>query len=89
MFIKKINSALITLFNVTFILVLSSCSVLDEKMDSQTHENYQYPHQCTKNGQLVNHSITSKVPLTAKELNMLQMNQKKCYLICLILMIVG
>ena len=30
-----------------------------------------------------------KNPRTQKELNMLQMNQKKCYLICLILMIVG
>jgi len=66
------NSALITLFNVTFILGLSSCSALGEKANNQPQIKYQYPHQCTKNGKLVNHSITAKVPLTAEELNMLQ-----------------
>ena len=66
------NSALITLFNMALILGLSSCSALDEKMNNQPQAEYQYPHQCTKKGQLVNHSITAKVPLTAQELNMLQ-----------------
>lgn len=66
MLITKINSALILLFNITFILVLSSCSTLDEKMGSQPLAKYQYPHQCTQNGQLVNHSITAQEPLTAE-----------------------
>ncbi len=72
MFIKKNNSALTTLFNVTFILALSSCSLLDEKVNNQPQAKYRYPHQCTKNGQLVNHSISAKVPLTSEELNMLK-----------------
>jgi hypothetical protein len=72
MLIKKINSVLITLFNMTFILGLSSCSSLDEEFNNQPLVKYQYPHQCTKNGQLVNHSITAKAPLTVEELKMLQ-----------------
>jgi len=72
MFTIKINSALIVLFNMTIILVLSSCSTLDEKIDSQSLVNYQYPYQCSKNGQLVNHSITAKVPLSVVELKVLK-----------------
>lgn len=72
MLIKNNNSAILNLFNVTIILGLSSCTVIDQKVNNQPFAKYQYPHQCTKNGQLVNHSITAKVPLTPEELNMLQ-----------------
>jgi hypothetical protein len=72
MLIKKTNSALITLFNVTFILGLSSCSALGEKANNQPQAKYQYPHQCTIKGQLVNHYITAKVPLTVDELQVLK-----------------
>ena len=71
MYIKKIKAALIILCNVSFILALSSCSTLDKKVNNLSQAKYLYPHQCTRNDGLVNHSIIAKLPLNAEELNRL------------------
>lgn len=66
-----INSKLAALLSFVFITSLSGCSAIDGVTDQSSKTQYEYPHQCTRNGELVNHLITARLPLTLKELRRL------------------
>lgn len=81
-----LNSRITTLLSLVFIASLTGCSAIDSTAEKTPTNQYQYPHQCTKNGELVNHLITAKLPLSVEDLarlnttlqESLQLDYKSC-----------
>lgn len=72
MFFKSNSVESTFLLIVIFVLNLSACSTNKGIVSIANPVEYKYPHQCRKNGQLVNHFIAAKVSLTLDDLKKLK-----------------
>jgi hypothetical protein len=50
-----INSKLTALLSFVFIANLAGCSAIDRVTDKSSKNQYEYPHQCTRNGESLNY----------------------------------